>query len=264
MGQVISYECNSFPTEDGWEIGQEWCAPAQWVEDGWFLQHVALCDGVDPPGGQQSSFVRSLEDFLGVDRFFVEWRVVTDGDASELPLGGPANLVAFSTGPVNYRFSIASSEVELNRDNRLPFGLAYVTPGVPHTHRLGLYGDELYVWYVDGLVVDSGLPEGIFPSFVPTIGFRTKSAFLEHTAAWDYIRYGVIPIDGSGDFDSDEDVDGRDFYFFHECLSNRRLGINGGPGNDAGPGCRFADFDSDTDVDLRDMAEFQITFTGGE
>ena len=43
-----------------------------------------------------------------------------------------------------------------------------------------------------------------------------------------------------------------------ECLG----GQHGGPGNDAGPGCRFADFDTDTD--LRDFAEFQVNFTGGE
>ncbi len=74
----------------------------------------------------------------------------------------------------------------------------------------------------------------------------------------------MIPLDGSGDYDSDAEVTLDDFYFFHECLSNRRPGINGGPGNDAGPGCRFADFDFDTDVDLLDIAAFQRTLTGGD
>ncbi len=74
----------------------------------------------------------------------------------------------------------------------------------------------------------------------------------------------MIPVDGSGDYDGDEDVDGHDYYFFHECLTNVRPGINGGPENNAGPGCRFADFDDDSDVDLQDVAVFQQIFTGGE
>ncbi len=73
-----------------------------------------------------------------------------------------------------------------------------------------------------------------------------------------------MPVDGSGDYDSDAEVASDDFYFFHECLSNRRPGINGGPAQDAGPGCRFADFDFDDDVDLLDVAEFQLNFTGNE
>jgi hypothetical protein len=51
-----------------------------------------------------------------------------------------------------------------------------------------------------------------------------------------------------------------DYYFAHECLTNRRPGINGGPHLDAGPGCRFTDFDFDGDVDLRDLAAFQNHF----
>ena len=51
-----------------------------------------------------------------------------------------------------------------------------------------------------------------------------------------------------------------DFYFFHECLTSVRPGINGGPENDAGPGCRFADFNSDGDTDLLDFAKFQNAF----
>jgi hypothetical protein len=40
-------------------------------------------------------------------------------------------------------------------------------------------------------------------------------------------------------------------------------GIFGGPGQNAGPGCRFTEFDSDHDVDMLDFAEFQNAF-GGE
>jgi len=66
---------------------------------------------------------------------------------------------------------------------------------------------------------------------------------------------GPIAEDGSGDFDSDQDVDLDDYQYFQECFDNS------GPGIDAGPGCRFADFDDDTDVDLQDLAQFQNSFT---
>jgi hypothetical protein len=73
-------------------------------------------------------------------------------------------------------------------------------------------------------------------------------------------RVGITSVTG-GDFDSDDLVTHDDFYFFHECLTNERIGINGGPGNDAGPGCRFADFNADSDTDLSDFADFQNLFT---
>jgi len=78
---------------------------------------------------------------------------------------------------------------------------------------------------------------------------------VENTVWWDYIRYGTIPEEASGDYDSDEDVDLDDYYYVHECFSQS------GPGVDAGPGCRFADFDGDSDVDFKDLAAFQNAFT---
>ncbi|RJP32097.1 MAG: hypothetical protein C4547_14630 [Phycisphaerales bacterium] len=78
----------------------------------------------------------------------------------------------------------------------------------------------------------------------------------------DYIRYGRIPDDGGSDFDSDEDVDMCDGRYFAECLDVDWGGGAGGPGADAGPGCRWADADGDTDVDLRDFAALQNRYTG--
>ncbi len=72
----------------------------------------------------------------------------------------------------------------------------------------------------------------------------------------DYIRYGVIPVDGSGDFDSDGGIDDNDQFFFEECLDNS------GENVDAGPGCRWADFDGDTDVDCDDWNACESAWTG--
>lgn len=230
------------------------------MTEAWFWQHVELCDGFPPPGGQEGTYRRSLDEFLGEDRFFVEWRIETDGDRSELPWGGAAGFSAWSNGGVNYLFSIARDQAELNRDNRLPIVLVDIEPGVPHTHRLELYGDELYVWYIDGQVVDSGIPEGAFPSFNPNVNMRAKAAFLENTTRWDYVRWGSIPADGSGDFDSDGDHDLRDFYFLHECILGVDRPIMRGGGVD--PGCLWADLNQDNVADLLDFAEFQVSFTG--
>ena len=254
FGQIFSYEGDSFPEDGGIPILQIYCDPELWLEDGWFFQHVEMCEGDPPPGGQSAVYRRSLEDFIGVDPFFREWRMETDGQRSELPWGGPSNFSPWSRGGVNYNFSIARDQMDLNRDNTLPIVVVDFEAGIPHTHRLELYGDELYIWYLDGEIVDSGEPEGVFPSFEPHFNFRAKAAFLPNTTRWDYIRYGRIPTDASGDFDSDADLDLFDYYFFQDYLS--------GPGVNAGPGSRFADFDYDTDVDLADFAAFQTACTG--
>ena len=253
LGGVFSYEGNSFPENGGWNVSQIVCEPELSVRDGWFIVHVELCDGFPPPGGQSASYTRPLDDFIGEEEFFVEWRMETDGERSEIPWGGPSNFSAASFGPVNYAFSIAGDRAELDR----VFGHSAVSvdiePGVPHTHRLELYGDALYIWYLDGQVVDSGIPDAAYPAFKPFIVWRAKAAFLQNTTKWDYIRYGTIPTDGSGDFNSDGQVDGGDFYYFDECFLGSDV--------DAGPGCRFADFDADTDVDCDDWTAFTQAWT---
>ncbi len=122
----------------------------------------------------------------------------------------------------------------------------------------------MFEFYIDAYLIDKDVPDGPFPAHDSRVTWRGKSWFLPCENAWDYIRFGVIPEEGSGDYDSDTAVTLDDFYFFHECLTNQRLGINGGPAKDAGAGCRFADFDLDNDVDLLDFAEFQLTFIDGK
>jgi len=145
FADVFSYEADSFPTESGWEVGQNYCDPEEWVENGSFFQHVQLCEGDPPPGGQSSSYDRSLLEYVGTDPFFIEWRMQTDGDSDQLPFSAPATFTAWSTGSVDYCFTIARDQVKLNRDNTLPIVYVDIEPGVPHTYRLELYGTDLYV-----------------------------------------------------------------------------------------------------------------------
>ncbi len=253
VGTSVAYECNTLPENTGWQVVQIYCNPTLEVLDGWFQQHVDLCPPNPPPGGQQAAFRRTIDEFIGEPTFFLQWRVVTDADRSELPWGGGAAISAGSNGDTNYAFSIASDRAELNRDNLLPIIAVDVQAGVPHTYRLELVGAASYAWYIDGQLVGSGVPEGEYPSFNPRIVWRDKAAFLPNTAKWDYIRYGTIPQPASGDFDSSGTVDANDVYFFLDCLL--------GP-DSAGPGCRWADMNGDLTVNGDDVQLFAAALLG--
>lgn len=255
-GEVVTYECDVPPLDAGWDIGQNFCNPQEWVQDGQFFQYVELCPGYDPPVGQNSSYERSLADFAFAPAFWVEWVVVTDGDSSELDFTAPAALV-FGNGPVIYHFTIADDQVRFIRS--LVFGKMYfdIAPGMTHKFRVELFPDKLYIVYIDYEIVDYGVPVDELPPLAPEsfIRFRAKAKLETSTTVWQYIRWGHIPLDASGDFDSDGMVGVYDLYFFQECLSNS------GESVDAGPGCRWADFDSDADVDCADWQAFHGAWT---
>lgn len=259
FSQTFTYEFISDPVSESWDLNQQYCEPELWNEEGWYYQQL---DHQVCPGGSQGghdSYRRSLELLNGVENFFMEFRVQSDGERSEIPFGAPALLVLGSDASGFYHMTVAADLVKFLRDVDLPIWYVDIEPEVPHTYRIELYPDW-YAFYIDAYLIDEGIPEGPFPAYNPRISWRGKSAYLACENAWDYIRYGVIPIDASGDFDSDAAVAQDDFYFFQECLTNQRPGINGGPDETAGPGCRFADFDTDGDTDLFDLAEFQNLF----
>jgi len=203
---------------------------------------------------------RSLEALNGQAPFFTEFRVETDGNKSEIPYGGTIVLVLGNNAGVIYHMTVSSDLVKFARDVDLPIRFIEIEPDVPHTYRVEL-DSKIYSFYIDGYLIDDGIPEGPFPAHDSEIVWQGNAQYVPCENAWDYIRYGVIPEDASGDYDSDVAVTLDDFYFFQECLTNERVGINGGPDEDSGPGCRFADFDSDDDTDLSDLAEFQNLFT---
>jgi len=258
LAQVFSSEFFSDPVSEGWQLVLQYCSPQTWNDQGWY--HQALDSDACPPGpGGRDSYRRSLEPLNGLAEFFLEFRLHTDGDRSEIPGGAPTVVAMGNFFGVNYHVTVARDLVQFLRDADLPIWFIEIEPGVPHTYRIELNADR-YSFYIDAYLIDEGVAEGPFPAHDSVITWRGRSWYLPCHNAWDYIRYGVIPVDASGDYDSDGAVTLDDFYFFHECLTNVRPGINGGPENDAGPGCRFADFDSDGDTDLLDFAAFQNCF----
>jgi len=255
--QIVSYVGTSFPENSGWTRDDRPFDPDRWLEDGWFYQYVEIVHPDPPVYGEDDSYRRSIAEFTGTERFFVEWVVETDGPVA---FGAVAPVCFTVSGQmaIHYHFTIAKDQVLFRRDPYVPSVWVDVTPGVPHTYRLELDGDEFYACYIDRQVIDSGVPEGLYPTTDSVIVFGARASIEDSTTRWGYIRYGMIPEDGSGDYDSNALLDLADFYFFQECVSNS------GPDNYAGPGCLFADFDADTDVDLRDIAVFQKMFTGTE
>ncbi len=259
LAQVFSSEFFSDPVSEGWDLSVQYCSPETWNDQGWYHQQLDL-DACPPgPGGGADVYRRSLEPLNGTTQFFAEFRLQTDGQRSEIPGGAPALLAMGNNGGVLYHITVARDLVKFLRDVDLPIWIIEIEAGVPHTYRIELYPNR-FAFYIDAYLIDEGVPEGPFPAHESSISWRGRSWYLPCENAWDYIRYGVIPADASGDYDSDGAVTQDDFYFFHECLTNDRPGIHGGADNDAGPGCRFADFDSDADTDLLDFAEFQNAF----
>ncbi len=257
--QVFTSEFLSAPASEGWDPALQGCEPTTWNDQGLYFQQLDF-HACPPPGGARDVYRRSLVTYQDYADFFTEFRVTTDGDRSGIPYGVPIVLALGNNAGVLYHMTVAADLVKFLRDVDLPIWYIGVEPGIPHTYRIELY-PEGYAFYIDGYLIDEGLPEGPFPAFDAEIVWQGDSWDLPVENAWDYIRYGVIPLDGSGDFDSDAAITPSDFYFFQECLTNERPGINGGPDNDAGPGCRFADFDADSDVDFLDLAEFQNLFS---
>lgn len=257
--QVFASEFFSNPVSEGWNLVVYYCNPETWNEDGRYHQVLDLEACPPGPGGGRDVYSRSLQPLNGAATFFSEFRLVTDGDRSGIPYGVPTVLALGNNAGVIYHLTVARDLVKFARDVDLPIWYIDVEPGVPHTYRIELYPDR-YAFYIDAYLIDEGVPEGPFPAYDSRITWQGDSRYVPCHNAWDYIRYGVTPADGSGDYDNDAAITAFDFYFFQECLTNERPGINGGPANDAGPGCRFADFDQDGDTDLLDLAEFQNLF----
>ncbi|TWT44112.1 hypothetical protein RAS1_05190 [Phycisphaerae bacterium RAS1] len=253
QAEVFTYECDT-PPLSVWEVAGEWCSPLESLKNGLLIHQVDLCPGWPPPGGQFVFYTRSLADFDGAATFFVQWELQTNGDSSEFVGVCPASLSLGSFGPVFYQIVIARDTAKFHRDDGLPNIYISIAPDVPHTYRLELFGADLYTWYIDGMVVASGVPEGAYPSFYPAMNFGTRAWRLPNTTRWNYIRYGTIPLDAAGDYDSDGSVDEFDLSFFVECLL--------GEGVPSGPGCGFADFDADGDTDCDDWVAFQAHWTG--
>ncbi len=251
---MILYEGDQYPEDMGFERVGTFDAD-RFLVDGDLVIHVDLGVWGPLPGGEVDAYKLVLSGFVG-QSFFVEWRCQSDAPNSEIPGTGGSILNAVGGNVINH-FTITEDRIRIWRGNSVPLMFLDIKPGVFHTYRMEIYEDRAYIYFVDGQIVDAGFTLSSFPSEDARIIWGSKMWFDESTNWWDYVRFGTIPQDFSGDFDSDSDVDVDDFRYFAECAAGS------GPGVDAGPGCRWADMDADADVDLHDFALFQLAFTGG-
>jgi hypothetical protein len=156
---------------------------------------------------------------------------------------------------VLYHFVIGDSQIRFLRDVGLPYVYANIQPGVPHTYRLELRGTQSYMLWIDSVLIDSGVPEGPYPVSSSGMSFRGKASAPVNTTMWRYVRFGRIPADYSGDYDSSGVVDETDLYFFVDCLL--------GPQVDAsGPGCKWADINADGVANGGDIQLFASAMLG--
>ena len=250
---VVTFEGLNFPeVEDAsWEY-LPFCTPERWVQDGFLIQEVGF-DCNPPPHGDQDAYSRSLADFVGEEEFFIEFRMQTDGDQSEIPFGSPAGLAAGGFSTVGYHFTISRDLVRFQRDDFQETVYVEIEPGSFHTYRVELHGADQYFICIDGEIISSGLPGGPFPDHEKNvIAWLGRAAQLPNTTQWDYVRLGTLPHNSSGDFNTDLEVDSYDLYFFQECMSSEA-------GNWAG--CRWADMDFDDGVDCDDWFLFLEAWT---
>lgn len=187
---VVSYEGDVFPEDQGWERLGTFDAD-RWLVDGWLVQEVDL--GVwDPlPGGEQDYYRGLIPQFAGAP-FFIEWRVVTDAPRTEIDgVGGSALAVA--GGSVMYHFTIAADQVRLVRG--VPFDNIWVDiePQVEHTYRLEVNRNVNFEWFIDGELIISEIPEDDFPTADARITWGASMWLTPSRNEWDYVRFGTIP-----------------------------------------------------------------------
>jgi hypothetical protein len=250
-GQTVSYEADLLPESDTspWtRVGTS--DASRWLDSGRFFQLVTLGSWAPGPFGQFDGYKRDIGEFTGAQSFFVTWRFTTNCPSADIEETTAGVVLATSMSHDFFHFTVTNDEVRFLRDN--PLALEFyvdVQPGVFHTYYLTLKSDLSYSWYIDGVLVNAAQFPSPFPTSDARIQWWARFYNDEQTAQWDYVRYGVIPADRSGDFDSNSVVDTNDLYFFVDCLL--------GPDYDAnGPGCRWADMNGDGKVDGADVQLF--------
>ena len=176
-----SYEGDVFPEDVGWER-VFFTEIDRSLDNGWFVDFANETD----------AYRRPLADFAGAPAFFIEWRVETDAPNSILDSGGTP--VVFSAGGPGafYHTTITDARVQLFRDTSFPLVFVDIDPGVAHTYRLELYGDQTYAWYIDGELVDFGVPQATYPRDDSVLIWGVTRQDFDSTTRWDYVRFGTI------------------------------------------------------------------------
>lgn len=253
IAQSVSYEATSvFPENAGWVHLREVFYADRSLQNGWLVQVAELVNNGKALEGERDAYYREFGDQAGISDWFLQFRVVTDSPPLYQDVG-PAAIATGGFSGVLYHFVIGNNQIRFLRDVALPYVYLDIEPEIAHTYRLELR-PSVYTLYVDSQIVDAGIPEGPYPVPSSSITFRGKASTGVNTTRWDYVRFGIIPPDHSGDFDSNGIVDFNDLYFFVDCLL--------APAYDAaGPGCKWADMNADGVANGADVSAFIAALT---
>lgn len=191
--QVVSYDGTSFPEEAGlgWTRLNVGFLADRSIEDGWVVQLAEIVPG-PPIDGEQDFYRRELDDQADLPTWFLEWVVVSDGPEA-FGAVAPATIAAGGITGILYHFVIARDKMRFLRDPLLPILIVDIEPDVPHTYRLELAGAESYRFSIDDVEVDSGVPEGPYPTADSSITFGHRAAIEASTTRWDRIEFGMTP-----------------------------------------------------------------------
>jgi len=257
LGEVLVSELASDPLAEGWTVVGQWGELASWVENGVYYQDFPN-NCVPGPVCANQSLSRSIEMFNGRQSWFYEYRVSGTGNQAEIPNGAPTVLATANSFGNAYHVTLASDKIKLSGGPSIPILFYDIEPAI-HTIRLELSNEPppaTFHWYVDSVLVLEGLAKSPFPDFDSRITWQGRSWQQPTVNAWHYIRAGDIPLDASGDFDSNGQVDSFDHFYFSEC-KERSAG-----GEPVFPSCSWADFDASGTVDCSDWAAFKAAWTG--
>jgi hypothetical protein len=262
IAEVVTFEGNVLPEDAAapWERIGTFDAD-RWIEDGWFHQYCDLGVWPGPRFGEDDWHQRWVTEFAGTDTFFVAWRVESNAPSEILDFfGTPTVLSAFGNTSAYYHFRFTDERVLVQRSTMLPLVYLDIEPGVAHTYYLELTTIDpgpryMYAWYCDAVLIDGGVANGPYPTADSRLIWGARHDTYENHTRWDYVRYGIIPQPGSGDFDSSGLVDQTDLYMFQDCLL--------GP-VPHGPGCSWADMNGDAITDGQDIGLFVDALLAGQ
>jgi len=188
FSQMVSYECDSFPAEEGWERIIRSHPPDRWLDGG---RLFFLCEVFAPEScvGEDEFYRWSLADWDGVQRFKLEWSAVTDGPRSEILDVAPVSCVASGQRGVLFHTTLANDQVRF-LDSVLDPHWLDIQPGV-HVFSLDVYGEYWYEWSIDGEVRVAKRPEKQWPTADSVIQWGARAACFDSVSAFDYVRFGV-------------------------------------------------------------------------
>jgi hypothetical protein len=260
--QLVSYEPSFgvFPDEspvDPWmrdgTFDKGWPVD-RWIVNDRFVIHAEIISE-EFEYGEVDAYRRSVADYVGVERFFVEWVVMADAPNESLPGAAPAVVTASSNACVQYHVTISHDRIRFIRDvNQLPILYFDVAPDVPHRYRLDISNGDWYELSIDGVTVDAGLPECPYPVPSAVVVWGCGYYLHEATCEFQFVRSGELPVESSQDFDTDGVVNLADYFLFHQYQT--------APGVNHHRGWSCGDAESDGDIDLSDFASMQNLFTG--